>query len=77
MMILATGDENGFSLSGSQIQLSREYVAFLEDFMLRNQIHSVVDVGCGDWAFSRISTGAEFIYGYRYCEIRHRKELGE
>lgn len=46
-------DEKGFVLSGSQIEITGEYVAFLQDFMRKNNIHSVVDIGCGDWAFSR------------------------
>ncbi len=46
-------DEGGFSFSGSQIEITKEYVAFLQEFMHANQIHSVVDIGCGDWAFSR------------------------
>lgn len=46
-------DEKGFSFSGSQIEITRDYVSFLEDFMAKNSIKTVVDVGCGDWAFSR------------------------
>jgi len=46
-------DENGFVFSGAQIEITREYVDFLQDFMKKNNIQSVVDVGCGDWAFSR------------------------
>lgn len=29
------------------------YVAFLQDFLARRRIRSVVDMGCGDWQFSR------------------------
>jgi len=46
-------DENGFVWSGSQIEITREYVTFLQDFMRKNQIRTVLDIGCGDWAFSR------------------------
>ena len=31
-----------------------EYRAFLQQFMARNRIRSVVDLGCGDWQFSRL-----------------------
>ena len=30
-----------------------EYLAFLHNFLYRNQVNSVVDFGCGDWQFSR------------------------
>jgi SAM-dependent methyltransferase len=50
---LGTWDESGFSLSGSQIGVMQKYVEFLQDFLDKNEIHTVVDVGCGDWAFSR------------------------
>ncbi len=46
-------DESGFYFSGSQFEITKDYVSFLEDFMAKNQIQSVVDIGCGDWAFSR------------------------
>jgi SAM-dependent methyltransferase len=46
-------DDTGFSMSGSQIEITGEYVEFLQDFIRKNNIHSVVDIGCGDWAFSR------------------------
>lgn len=39
--------------SGSNEELMRGYVAFLEDFMHKNNIKSVADVGCGDWQFSK------------------------
>ena len=29
------------------------YCAFLQDFLKEKQIHHVVDVGCGDWGFSK------------------------
>ncbi|MCB1107623.1 MAG: class I SAM-dependent methyltransferase [Chlamydiia bacterium] len=60
---LGTWSEEGFSLSGSQIEITREYVIFLQDFLERNYIKTVVDLGCGDWAFSRYIdwTGIEYI----------------
>lgn len=32
---------------------TKGYVSFLEDFVLRQKIESIVDVGCGDWQFSK------------------------
>ncbi|MGE0197428.1 MAG: class I SAM-dependent methyltransferase [Simkaniaceae bacterium] len=48
-----TWDESGFSLSGSQVEIMQPYMQFLQDFLNQYEIQSVVDVGCGDWAFSR------------------------
>ncbi len=43
----------GGSGAGSREELTRDYRAFLQDFLRHNAIASVVDVGCGDWQFSR------------------------
>jgi hypothetical protein len=48
------GDKwNGGSGPGSLPGVNRPYVRFLESFLLCNGIRSVVDLGCGDWQFSR------------------------
>ncbi len=44
----------GHSGSGSTEANTRLYRFFLQDFMRENQIKTVVDVGCGDWEFSRL-----------------------
>lgn len=46
-------DEDGFPASGSQFDITKEYVAFLQNFLQENEIRTVVDLGCGDWAFSK------------------------
>lgn len=46
-------NEKGFSLSGAGIGVNRGYVAFLQEFMRKNGIRTVVDLGCGDWQFSQ------------------------
>jgi SAM-dependent methyltransferase len=46
----ATG--TGTSGTGSTLEITREYRAFVEDFIKRHAVTSVVDAGCGDWAFS-------------------------
>ncbi len=45
--------EEGFLLSGSRIEVTKNYVDFLQEFLKKNNIRSVLDIGCGDWAFSR------------------------
>jgi SAM-dependent methyltransferase len=43
----------GGSGEGSRLAHNRGYVAFLQAFLARRRIASVVDLGCGDWQFSR------------------------
>ena len=43
----------GGSGEGSQLVHNRGYVAFLQKFLAERKIRSVVDLGCGDWQFSR------------------------
>jgi SAM-dependent methyltransferase len=43
----------GWSGTGSTLEITKEYRAFIEDFIVRNRITSVVDAGCGDWNFSK------------------------
>src|SRR5215469_13142439 len=38
---------------GSQPHHTKSYVSFLQDFLGKNNIKSVVDMGCGDWQFSQ------------------------
>ena len=42
----------GTSGSGSTLDTTREYRAYVEDFIKKNNVRSVVDAGCGDWGFS-------------------------
>ena len=42
----------GTSGSGSTLEITREYRAYVEDFMKKHAVESVVDAGCGDWSFS-------------------------
>jgi SAM-dependent methyltransferase len=46
----ATG--KGTSGSGSTLEITQEYRAYVEDFIKRHAAKSVVDAGCGDWGFS-------------------------
>lgn len=38
---------------GSTVENTKIYRFFLQEFLKENDIHSVVDIGCGDWEFSR------------------------
>ena len=42
----------GTSGSGSSLEITREYRAYVEDFIKKHPVKSVVDAGCGDWSFS-------------------------
>ncbi len=42
----------GTSGSGSTLEITREYRAYVEDFIKTHAIKSVVDAGSGDWGFS-------------------------
>jgi SAM-dependent methyltransferase len=44
---------HGGSGPGSLPRVNRPYVRFLQRFLRHNQIRTVVDLGCGDWQFSR------------------------
>jgi len=39
--------------SGSTLESTAVYRAFLQSFLREHAIHSVVDAGCGDWEFSQ------------------------
>ena len=43
----ATG--KGTSGSGSTLEITREYRAYIEDFIKKHAVNSVIDVGCWDW----------------------------
>jgi SAM-dependent methyltransferase len=42
----------GVSGSGSTLEITRQYRAYVEDFVKTHAVKSVVDAGCGDWTFS-------------------------
>jgi SAM-dependent methyltransferase len=46
------GTGTGTSGSGSTLEITREYRAYVEDFIKTHEVKSVVDAGCGDWGFS-------------------------
>ena len=49
-----TKNEWGYGSGVGSLPLNNvDYIKFLRMFIERNNIHSVVDFGCGDWQFSR------------------------
>ena len=46
------GAGKGTSGTGSTLEITREYRVYVEDFMKKHSVKSVVDAGCGDWSFS-------------------------
>jgi hypothetical protein len=44
----------GEGSGASSPDLTQPYMRMLADFMHNNAVTSVVDVGCGDWQFSRV-----------------------
>lgn len=55
----------GHSGGGSTLAATKTYRQFLQDFLKAYDIHSVVDLGCGDWEFSKAIDwhGIDY-YGY-------------
>ncbi len=47
---------------GSGVTYTAGYRAFLEGFMEKHAIRSVLDVGCGDWQFSKLVNWGERFY---------------
>ena len=63
--VAETSDWAGHSGSGSSAYHTISYKAFVESFIAANRIRSIIDIGCGDWQFSRfINFGATDYYGY-------------
>jgi 2-polyprenyl-3-methyl-5-hydroxy-6-metoxy-1,4-benzoquinol methylase len=57
-------DEWGFGSGVGSLPLNNvEYIRFVKAFIEHNRIRSVVDVGCGDWQFSRFIdwTGVNYV----------------
>ena len=57
---IATSDWGGCSGGGSDPYRTIEYRAFVDKFARMNQVRSIVDVGCGDWQFSRFLISTEW-----------------
>jgi SAM-dependent methyltransferase len=57
----------GYSGTGSTMNATVVYRAFLQDFMKNHAVKSVVDAGCGDWEFSRLIDWKGI--DYKGCDI--------
>lgn len=54
----------GVSGTGSTLEITREYRAYLEEFIRTHGVKSIVDAGCGDWTFSKaIDWGGASYFG--------------
>ena len=53
----------GTSGGGSTLDATKVYRVFLQDFLAKQRIRSVVDAGCGDWEFSQAIdwTGIDYL----------------
>lgn len=53
----------GYSGSGSRLDATEVYRVFLQQFFQKYQIKNIVDLGCGDWEFSRALnfTGIDYL----------------
>lgn len=47
---------------GSGVEYTAGYRLFLERFMCEHDIRSVLDVGCGDWQFSKLIDWGDVLY---------------
>jgi glycosyltransferase involved in cell wall biosynthesis len=58
-------DGNPHPGPGSTIENTQQYREFIQAFLKQHNIHSVVDIGCGDWSFSKAMdwSGIQYI-GY-------------
>lgn len=43
----------GFSGQGAVLENAQEYKDFLQNFLKSRDIRTVIDIGCGDWGFSK------------------------
>ena len=57
----------GTSGGGSEINNCRQYIDFVREFIIKNKINKVIDLGCGDWQASYlIYEKLDNIYYYGY-----------
>jgi SAM-dependent methyltransferase len=52
----------GTSGTGSTLEITREYRAYLQEFIRTHHVTSIVDAGCGDWSFSSTIDWADASY---------------
>lgn len=78
--VAETSDWAGHSGGGSSVYHTIPYRAFLEGFIQANSISSILDLGCGDWQFSRfINFGPSVYHGYDVVDpviVRNKAAFG-
>lgn len=52
----------GYSGTGSLVRFASEYMIYLQNFLSEKNIQSVVDIGCGDWEFSKYVDWKDIAY---------------
>ncbi len=52
----------GTSGEGSEVKYNWPYLAYLEEFIRDHDIKSVIDLGCGDWEFSKFANWEKIDY---------------
>jgi inositol phosphorylceramide mannosyltransferase catalytic subunit len=52
----------GGSGTGSRPENNTEYIRLISQFMVLNEVRSVVDLGCGDWQFSKLIDWSKVCY---------------
>lgn len=60
--VYATNEWHYGSGEGSLHKHTRGYAQFLQQFLRENHVRSVVDMGCGDWQFSRFIDWTDIQY---------------
>ncbi len=73
-------ENEGYSGGGSELENVLPYYQYLTNFIQEHHIRSVVDLGCGDWTFSKCIdwTGIDYI-GYDVVESvieKNRQKYG-
>ena len=64
-----TSEETYYSGTGSYGEPAQEYVAFLNNFILKNNIASVTDIGCGNFAIGKQIVEQNPSLRYNACDV--------
>ncbi len=57
--------------SGSRVSVTVTYRHMIESFIRLNDVHSVLDVGCGDWQFSKLIPWDYYDISYLGLDLSH------
>ena len=56
---------------GSLVSSTAEYRYTIESFIRLNDVHSVLDLGCGDWQFSKLIPWDDYDISYLGLDLSH------